>query len=458
MIFKQIRSILNKEKTKTLANKKYLNTVITISAFIMLFLHLLRISDFFINPNNKGLPLIYTLLLFLFFVFLLILSRWGYQKTSSWLLIISYALPTIYRFGCWGSDLPAAILMTVLITMLAGIFLGSKEATIVATTFATLIIFITYLQTHNFLSIDNSWRQEPMQMADAIAYVLILSIIFVLAWIIVRENRRALKIAEERRQKLIEAKDQLEIKVEERTKEIKRIQKEKLEQLQTLASIGQLSSSIFHDIVNPLTVVGLNLEQMKEDSCPELEINQSYIHQALSATDKISELIGSVNNCLRHKNQEKYFSVQQEIEKIKKIMESKAKTHNIEMQLEINQDAQIKGGPTRFGQIIMNLISNAIDAEILANKAEKKIKITLNRQSSPDKVKIYVQDNGAGISSENTKKIFDLFFTTKSENSKNIGVGLSMIKEIIEIDFKGNIEVESQLNIGSTFIVTLPIC
>lgn len=75
--------------------------------------------------------------------------------------------------------------MTVLIIMMAGVFLGSKAALAVAAAFS--IIIITGLQVSGYLKVDQNWRQESMQIADAIAYVLILGIIFMIAWMITKK-------------------------------------------------------------------------------------------------------------------------------------------------------------------------------------------------------------------------------------------------------------------------------
>jgi two-component system C4-dicarboxylate transport sensor histidine kinase DctB len=234
------------------------------------------------------------------------------------------------------------------------------------------------------------------------------------------------------------------------------MQREKLEQLQALASIGQLSSSIFHDIINPLTIVSLNLEQIDTKNEGEIEKSNIYIQQALSATARINDLISSANRCLRRQSREKYFSVKQEIEKIQKIMEGKARASQTTIQLEAKRDYHIKGGPVRFGQIFMNLLSNAIDACAQTDGAGI-IKVTIDGQIDGNKLSISVKDSGIGIPPEHLHKIFNIFFTTKPEDSKNVGLGLSIVKEIIENDFYGTIAVESQPGQGSTFTVNLPL-
>ena len=442
--------------SKQPAARKLMATTL-ISALVMLLLNGIRIYDFIIDPHNPGLPLLATIALFLGFLGLWRLAKTGKIQTSAWLLIIIYSLPTLFCFYHWGADLPAAIMMTILIVMLAGIFLGSKAACGVAATFVGATLTLSILQSMTIIAVDNNWRQKPHQVADSFSYILIFGVIFLLAWIISRENRTALAEAAAARSELQTERDNLEITVIERTREIKQIQRDRLEQLQTLASIGQLSGGIFHDIVNPLTVVNLNLEQIKTEQLSNIDNSQDCLQQALAATGRIKDLINSANACLRRQDQNKYFSVREEIEQIKKIMDGKARAQNITICLEAGADIKIKGGPTRFGQIIMNLIANAIDACLQAPVVQKEIKIKIDCEPDSRIVNISIQDNGKGIAPENMEKIFNSFFTTKTEGGTNVGLGLSVVKEIVEQDFNGRISVSSRLGQGCTFTVSLPI-
>jgi signal transduction histidine kinase len=435
-------------------NKKVQATAF-LSSLVLLLLNIIRIYDFIVEPDNTGMPLSVTIILFIFFFALYLLARAGKTNLSAWLLIISYSIPTLFCFCTWGADLPAALLMSVLIIMMAGIFLGAKKAFSVSLIFGISILVFSYLQEKNILAVASDWRLEPHEFVDAIAYVLIASIIFLLAWLTSRENHRALKESEQDKAALKYERDNLEKTVAIRTKEILNIKREKMEQLQILAGIGKLSSGIFHDIINPLTVVNFGLEQMKNDTCPSLPEAKDYIQRALSASDRIKDLIESANSCIRQQNQATIFSVYEEIRKIVQIMNAKALSSQIRLNIELIEDSQIYGSKSRFGQIIMNLISNAIDASV-DSQAEKVVRIRIEKMRPEQAVKINIIDHGTGIAPENINKIFNSFFSTKIKNGKNIGLGLSVVKEIIEKDFQGQINIESKLGEGSCFSLILP--
>lgn len=243
----------------------------------------------------------------------------------------------------------------------------------------------------------------------------------------------------------------------ERSRAIIAMRREKLEQLQTLASIGQLSGGIFHDIINPLTVVSLNLEQLNTTECPDLSTSRNYIHQALKATRRINDLVASVNSCLRRQNQEQDFYVKKEIAYIKQLLENRTRIQNINININCQEDIRIKGSTSRFGQIMMNLLTNALDACAQCERDHKTINIDCHKDYISQRLMINVQDNGVGITTDNLDKICEPFFSTKKDNGKNIGLGLSVVKEIIESDFNGQLSVSSILGQGSIFTISLPL-
>jgi signal transduction histidine kinase len=105
---------------------------------------------------------------------------------------------------------------------------------------------------------------------------------------------------------------------------------------------------------------------------------------------------------------------------------------------------------TQLIRIITNLVKNAIQA-ISDLQIEKQIYIKVKKQNNA--VLIQVIDNGSGIDAQNIPRIFEPKFTTKTSG---MGLGLGIIKNIIE-NYKGTITFESEIGIGTTFTVTLPL-
>ncbi|OQY11817.1 MAG: hypothetical protein B6I31_04230 [Desulfobacteraceae bacterium 4572_19] len=101
-------------------------------------------------------------------------------------------------------------------------------------------------------------------------------------------------------------------------------------------------------------------------------------------------------------------------------------------------------------QVFLNMISNAMDA--MPNGGSLSITTALES----DKITVIISDTGVGIKDEFKEKIFDSFFTTKTESAKGVGLGLSVCYGFIK-DHGGNIEVKSKYGKGTKFIITLPV-
>ena len=108
-----------------------------------------------------------------------------------------------------------------------------------------------------------------------------------------------------------------------------------------------------------------------------------------------------------------------------------------------------------FTNVIFNLLDNAVKYK----KPEGELHLHVKTWNESDKLYISIQDNGIGIKKEDLKKIFDKFYrvhTGNLHNVKGFGLGLAYVKKIIQ-DHKGTIRAESELNVGTKFIIVLPI-
>ncbi len=429
--------------------------LLTSSIICFLLLNIIRFIDIIHNPHDRGLPLIYTLIILGLFIFLFYLTRRGFLKIPSYLLIIIYALPAIYSFINWGTDLPAALLLAILIITLSGILLGANTVLISTGILITFLLITTYLQSNGTIKVISYWRQEANELGDVIAYSVILFVIAMVAWLFCREIKKALARARKSEIELKEERDSLEIKVIERSAQIRSMEMEKISQLYRLAEFGRLSSGIFHDLINPLTAVSLNLEQVKIEGEQKLVSAKSYLTQAILATSRMEGMIVSIKKQIQKEGEDCLFSVNEEIKEITEILAYKSRKANTTINIEADSEFNLYGDPIKFGQIISNLLANAIEA------CEKKesllvdvIKISLSQIE--DNLNIVISDPGTGISKENIPKIFEPFFSTKAKEGRGLGIGLASTKNIIEKDFKGTIRVESEINNGTKFIINLP--
>lgn len=442
-----------------------LNILLAFSIAGFTLINLIRLADLHNHGYDRGLPIIYSLLILSFFIFLRWLSSLGKIKTASWLLLLAYALPMLHSFATWGADLPAGLLLAVLIIALSGILIDESLVLISTLAINILQIILTWLQGTGTIKVTDYWRSEAHELGDAIAYTFLSLIIAAIVWLFCREIRRALERARSSEAELKQERDQLEIKVQERTEQLRQAEAEKINQLYRLAEFGRLSSGIFHDLINPLTAVSLNLNQFKDESKIEIGDTDSYISQAITAAHKMESLVAGIKKQIQKESTLALFSADEEIRQIIQILTYKANQARTPLNFRSESPINLYGDAVKFGQIVTNLLANAIEASETKRLAETADKIvtdndySVNIDLSEDKERILisVSDRGEGIAPENLTRIFEPFFSTKSTSGRGLGLGLASTKNIVEKDFCGSIEVQSQVGSGSRFIVSLPI-
>lgn len=424
-----------------------LTTIIVLTLFGLMIISYRLLFLNIENYQHDSLPLFFVTGVLLLFIFLRIASHQGYDRFSSYFLISILFLLATYMGYRWGVDLPAEILFYVLVIVISGILIGSKSSFIYTILITVTFITISFLQNNKIIEVDRLWILKPWGNSDIIITSIILLIIATVLWLFNRELKKS-------EAELKSERDLLAIKIEEKTKELRIIQAKEIEQIYRFAEFGKLSSGLFHDLVNPLTALMLNIQKVKMDSenDPNLNLIKLEINQAVKASERMKDFIISVRKQINFQNQKELFSLNQEIEEAITILNYKVKKGDIEIVFSADENIKTTGDPIKFNQIVTNLVSNAIDA-CKHNKQEKEISIILSKDSTYINLKII--DNGHGIPTDNINKIFEPFFTTK--NSESLGLGLSLIKKIIEESFSGTINVQSELNIGTTFTIKLPL-
>jgi len=250
----------------------------------------------------------------------------------------------------------------------------------------------------------------------------------------------------------------LETKVEERTQQLKAAQK-KLMQSDRLASLGQLSASVAHEINNPVSGV-LNLSMLmqrmlKPDGVPPNRIEEfrKYLSQVTNETARVGRIVSDLLAFSRRsKPQRTPGDLNRVVKTTLSLVEHKMKLSNVALESHLCENLPaILCDPSQLQQVVLNLVLNA--AEATQSKPERHVEVST--EAAGDMVLLHVSDNGEGIPPENLARLFDPFFTTKSEG-KGVGLGLAVSYGIVEAH-GGDIEVKSTVGAGTTFTVSLPI-
>lgn len=263
-------------------------------------------------------------------------------------------------------------------------------------------------------------------------------------------------------------------------------QQKKLFYVSRLAQIGNFADGFANQLKNRLNQFylvgeGINYElsglknvseyfMIKEEGS---DMILSYIGQiADSIVDNVKESSSVLQNVLSFiktdKNTDYFssFSLKYLVEQCLQLVRIKYQKEHINLVLHLPQTDYIYGIRNQIQRIIFNCLDNsyyAICEKKLAIKNSKlsindyKPQITIELKYVNNYAKIYIQDNGIGINSEDTDKVFSAFFTTKFLMENNTGISLYVVKKIIENIHKGDIKFKSKYGYGSTFLISLPM-
>ena len=413
------------------------------------------------GSEGRGVPLVAFSAFFLCLIGLLVLSRKGHMTPASYTFIGLYTTACTYSLYEWGFDLPQAVLGYVTVIIISGILISTRFGLIMTGFLCGMTLLIGSLQTHALIPAHYYWRNELPDKDDPLQQSATSLLIMTLAWLSNREIDRSLGRARSSEKALREERDTLEVRVTERTKQLHETQAEKVAQLYRFAEFGRLSAGVFHDLINPLTAVVLNVGAMKPSEPAKVEQTKHYLEKAVHATKRMEQFMHTVEKQIRMEeggdahtqNADERCDVNEEIQEVFALLQYKAKKAVVELAFRPKDPILLKGSSVRFHQIITNLVSNGIDAHEGLARPDKRVCISARKERTG--IEIEVIDRGTGIDPAIRYRIFDPFFTTKTLR-KGSGLGLSTTKECIEKDFHGTTTLRNNPEGGSIFKLTFP--
>lgn len=219
----------------------------------------------------------------------------------------------------------------------------------------------------------------------------------------------------------------------DRTQEIElenQVASERAKALQSgkLASLGELSAGVAHEINNPLTIISGTisiLEKIKDD--PEKVMAKIAVMKR--SVDRISKITNSLKKFARAKESSNYrpTKLKDLVLEALTLVEGKALSSATEIQVDITSSNFVLCDEIEIEQVLVNLVNNAIDAAKSGSEAWVLVKLF----DEGENVILQVFDSGSGISVENESKLFQPFFTTKP-SGEGTGLGLSIVKRILD--------------------------
>ena len=224
-----------------------------------------------------------------------------------------------------------------------------------------------------------------------------------------------------------------------------------------LASIGRLSAGVAHEINNPLAIINEKAGLLRDIITYQEEYKQAtklitHLDSILASVERCGSITKRLLGFARHLDVKiQMISIQEVIEDVLGFLTKEAEYRSINVDLRV--DKTIPNFETDRGklqQIMLNLINNAFAA--IQDGGTVDIRA---RHAAPTTIKISVTDNGSGIPEADLKKIYDPFFSTKTKTG-GTGLGLSITYGLIQ-ELGATVKVESEVGVGTQFLITLPL-
>ena len=259
---------------------------------------------------------------------------------------------------------------------------------------------------------------------------------------------------------------------------------EKIFTAERLASIGGMADGVAHQIKNRLNHFSIAAGEMQFEikdfidahpelikQTPDIEKTLQYLHKiADSLITNVKRTDGIIKGILQFARVEEkesffsQFSLKEIVDLALELVQVKHEVSQLPLKVEIQPPDSIYGVKSQIMEVIYNLLDNGQEAildkrdcltpgELANTKDCMRIKLTQNEKLSY----IEVSDSGMGIKPEDEQRIFAPFFTTKSSYKSGTGIGLYVVKRIIEENHKGKIRFKSEYKKGTTFFIELPI-
>ncbi|MEO8492726.1 sensor histidine kinase [Pseudomonas sp.] len=314
----------------------------------------------------------------------------------------------------------------------------------------------------------NDLRRAAINQGILVAVAFGLVAFLLIAW---NERRKVIATRLAAREALQEANSQLERRIAERTADLRasnerlkgqirerrqaeetlRRAQDELVQAGKLAAIGQMSTSIAHELNQPLaalrTLSGNTVRFLERGALDTASANLKTINELI---DRMGRITASLRSFARRGDDQGEASLGKAVDAAFQVLGARMDG----LSLNVHRDfanAHLQIDQTRLEQILVNLIGNALDAM----QAQPAPELWLDGQSSEGKYRLQVRDNGHGIDPEARKHLFEPFFTTKP-GEQGLGLGLTLSASLAAAT-GGNLAVEHPASGGTAFVLCLPL-
>lgn len=238
----------------------------------------------------------------------------------------------------------------------------------------------------------------------------------------------------------------------------------RLRETERVYALGVVAAGIAHELRNPISVVATSLSLIREEVQTLLEgiPSSSPIAESLrqitlllgdtrEGVQRITDITRGVELTQRRRDSENHADLSDVIRLTLASLRGELRMR-AEVSCELETVPQVHGSRTKLGQVVLNLLVNALQSLPERPRSENSVRISLQREDN--NARLVVQDNGNGIAESDRERVFDPFFTTKADGGT--GLGLAISRRIIE-EVGGTMHMTSTNLEGTQFVVLLPL-
>jgi PAS domain S-box-containing protein len=237
-------------------------------------------------------------------------------------------------------------------------------------------------------------------------------------------------------------------------------QRAELEHVARAAALGELTTTLTHELGQPLAAIGTNAYvgvRLLDAPEPDLQMVRGTFDDIQAVTERAGEIIAGLHAMLKRDSTAAGLTdvdVNQVIRIVERIAHGDANQHKVTVRLDLSSNVPpVKGDFVQLQQVILNLMLNAFSAMSGAGLDRARRLVVRTSAIDPSTVLVEVQDSGTGIAVEQLESIFEPFITSKPEG---LGMGLSICRSIVE-RYGGTISAANNPDRGATFSIRLPV-
>lgn len=216
-------------------------------------------------------------------------------------------------------------------------------------------------------------------------------------------------------------------------------------------------ANVSHELKTPITSIKGFAETLLEDDVDDPIIEKKFLNIIYKESDRLQAIIHDLLELSKLERDEfeielKKVNITYLIRNMIATVNDKANKKGIQLKVDVPDELYLIGDGPRLQQVILNLLDNAI------NYSKDGGSVVVKAESIQQKVELSILDNGIGMPNNVVDRIFERFYRVNQDRGRDTGgtgLGLAIVKHIVE-SHNGSIHVESHLNVGSTFTVTLP--